>query len=86
MQSYGANKVLRNGVSALGCNMPPAIVPDAQAAQGWQKGELGAAHERQRLLALRLAETRLAQHHLRDCLVDPGCTHVLLVSACAPAD
>jgi SRSO17 transposase len=40
--SYGANKVLRNGVSALGLQYAAAIVPTLKLRKVGKKGELGA--------------------------------------------
>jgi SRSO17 transposase len=68
--SYGANKVLRNGVSALGLQYAAAIVPTLKLRKVGKKGELGARMSA-KALALSLPKHAWRNITWRDGSADP---------------
>ena len=68
--SYGANKVLRNGVSALGLQYAAAIVPTLKLRKVDKKGELGARMSA-KALALSLPKHAWRNITWRDGSADP---------------
>src|SRR5882757_2714306 len=68
--SYGANKVLRNGVSALGLQYAAAIVPTLKLRKIGKKGELGARMSA-KALALSLPKHTWRNITWRDGSADP---------------